>query len=449
MRIKKLLACLNLLIIIVSTPAFSQRVAAIPVVDFLNSIGVNSAISTRNETLAQTSAIINYTGIRWIRTGYEGNIPVKDLITLHKQTGVKYSYGLLSGGTDIPRLLKGGRQLWAENCLFAFEGPNEPNNWGVTYQQKQGGVKNSWLAVAQLQHDLYTAVKADKHLHFIPVFSISENGAETDNVGLQYLTIPAGAGALMRDSTTYADYANVHNYITHPSWPGLHDNQTWIAASPGSDCKVDGLYGNYGTTWNKKFKGYSEKELPYIPRVTTETGLTIDTTVTEETHANLLINMYLAQFKQGCRYTAVYLLRDRSDEDGNQQFGFYTKDYKPRKASVYLHNLTSILRGGHNINNAGFGPHIIEHTVPYSITNQPGTVHHLLLEGLNKNYIVIIWGERLQGTDNIELSLPGKTRQATIYDPTIGTAPIRTTSTSKPINLTLSNHPLVIDIPKP
>jgi len=447
MKIIKRLACLSISLVL-SGPAFCQRDVALPVIDFLNSIGVNSAISTRGETLAQTSAAINYTGIRWIRTGYEGNIPVKDLIELHKQTGVKYSYGLLSGGTDIPRLLKGGRQLWAQNCLFAIEGLNEPNNWGITYQQKQGGGKNSWLQVAQLQHDLYVAVKADKYLHFTPVLSISENGAETDNVGLQYLTIPAGAHTLMPDSTIFADYANVHNYITHPSWPGLHDNQTWIAASHGADSRVDGFYGNYVTTWNKKFKGYSVKELPYVPRVTTETGITIDNTVTEEAHASLLLNMYLAQFKQGCRYTAVYLLRDRSDETGNQQFGFYTKDYKPRKAAVYLHNLTTILRGGHSIKKADFGPHIIEHTVPYTIVNQPATVHNLLLEGLNNNYILIIWGERLNGSDTIQLQLPGKTRQLTIYDPTTGIAPIRTASSDKPISLTLSNHPLIIDIPK-
>ena len=53
--------------------------------------------------------------------------------------------------------------------------------------------------------------------------------------------------------------------------------------------------------------------------------------------------MYLDQFKRGWSYTAVYLLRDRADEGGNQQFGFYRPDYTPRKAAVYLHNLTTIL----------------------------------------------------------------------------------------------------------
>ena len=54
--------------------------------------------------------------------------------------------------------------------------------------------------------------------------------------------------------------------------------------------------------------------------------------------------MYLDQFKRGWSHTAVYLLRDRTDEGGNQTFGFFRPDYTPRKAAVYLHNLTTILR---------------------------------------------------------------------------------------------------------
>jgi hypothetical protein len=50
-----------------------------------------------------------------------------------------------------------------------------------------------------------------------------------------------------------------------------------------------------------------------------------------------------AQFRRGYAHTSVYLLRDRADEDGNQSFGFYQADYSPRKAAIYLHNLTTIL----------------------------------------------------------------------------------------------------------
>src|SRR5438477_210476 len=88
-------------------------------------------------------------------------------------------------------------------------------------QAARGGRAPSWLAVAKLQQDLYAAVKGDAALKKYPVWSISENGAERDNVGLQFLTIPKGAGASMPDGTKYADYANCHNYINHPAAPGL------------------------------------------------------------------------------------------------------------------------------------------------------------------------------------------------------------------------------------
>ena len=102
-----------------------------------------------------------YLGLRWLRVGYESNIPVADLLELHKQTGVRFSYGLMSGGTDIARLLAGARQLASAGALLALEGNNEPNNWGVTYQGEAGGRDRSWLPVAKLQRDLYTAVKND------------------------------------------------------------------------------------------------------------------------------------------------------------------------------------------------------------------------------------------------------------------------------------------------
>ena len=77
--------------------------------------------------------------------------------------------------------------------------------------------------------------------------------------------------------------------------------------------------------------------------MTTETGCTIEGPITEEIQALNLLSMYLDQFKRGWSHTAVYLLRDRTDEGGNQSFGFFKPDYTPRKAAVYLHNLTTIL----------------------------------------------------------------------------------------------------------
>ena len=54
------------------------------------------------------------------------------------------------------------------------------------------------MPVALFQKDLYAAVKADAKLARIPVFHSSEaGGSQPDNCGLQFLTIPNGAGKLM------------------------------------------------------------------------------------------------------------------------------------------------------------------------------------------------------------------------------------------------------------
>jgi len=425
----------------IQAPQFPQEMKAIEVDEFLNSIGVNSSISKRGETLEQTAKAIKYLGIRWIRTGYEGGIPVKDLILLHKQTGIKYSYGLLSGGTDLSRLLENGKMLSAANALLAFEGLNEPNNWGLTYKGEKGGGTNSWKPVAELQKDLYAAVKNDATLGKYPVWSICESGAQTDNTGLQFLQIPEAQKTAMAAGTKFADYAVCHNYFSHPSHPGLYDNQTWNAADPGPDCKVDGLYGNYGLTWKAKFTGYSREQLLTLPRVTTETGITIDAEHSEEKQARLYLNLYLSQFKRNWSYTAVYLLRDRSDESGNQSFGFYTKDYSPRKSALYLHNLTSILNSSKATTSGSK-----EKSLSYYIKDQPSTVHDLLLKKRNGKLALVVWGEKATGKEQVTIRFAKHRKAVQVYDPTVGTSSIASYGSTQEIILNSSDHPFVIEL---
>lgn len=415
-----------------------EGIAASRAIDFLNSIGVNSAISKRGESFDKTVEITRYLGVRWIRSGYEGGLPVEDLIRLHEQTGMRFSYGLLSGGTDIPRLLEEARKLAAAGALLSFEGPNEPNNWGFIYGGKKGGKNLTWLPVAQLQRDLYQAVKSDPVLKKYPVWSLTENGAETDNVGLQFLKIPAGAGTLMPDGTQYADDANCHNYFMHPSHPGLYDNQTWNAADPGRLSKVDGLFGNYGTTWRAHFTGYSEEDLSTLPKVTTETGAVIDGELTEEKQARLYMNLYLAQFARGWSYTALYLLRDRSDESGNQQFGFYKPDYAPRKAAIYFHNLTTVLADKDTVKKTG--------KLSYTIPGKPETVHDLLLQKSNGTFELVVWDERVKGSDEVKVDLGSRCKTVNIYDPTVGTSAVKTLKKTNLISLTLNDHPMIIEV---
>ena len=423
----------------VEAGAQTTSATAIATGDFLNSLGVCSSITGRGETLAGTIEALRYTGIRFIRCGLEDRIAVKDMIDLHEKTGARIVYGLLSGGTDLVRLLSEARQLAGAGALLAIEGNNEPNNWGIRYQGQTGGRDKSWLPVAKLQRDLYKGVKNDSILRDYPVWNLTESGAQTDNVGLQFLTIPDGAGTLMPAGTTYADYANCHNYITHPSWPGLHDNQTWLSASPGPDCPVDGLYGNYGRTWRNHFPGYSVSELRALPRVTTETGYSVGNGVTEELQARLFMNLYLSQFKRGWSHTAIYLLRTRSNEPAHERYAIYRMDYTPKQAAHYLHNLTTILADKKAVPTPG--------QVNYSIPNQPATAHDLLLQKNNGTLALVLWGERFAGgSDKVTVRLGTAYRTVNVYDPTMGTSPTQVLADAESVTLTLSDHPLIVEL---
>jgi hypothetical protein len=172
--------------------------------------------------------------------------------------------------------------------------------------------------------------------------------------------------------------------------------------------------------------------------VTTETGCKIDGAVTEEIHALNLLTVYLDQFKRGWSHTAVYLLRDRTDEAGNQSFGFFKPDYTPRKAALYLHNLTTILADRGSLAKPG--------QLNYSIAQPPATVHDMLLQKSDGTFELVIWGERLKGTDKVTVHLGGTYPAVKVYDPTIGTKPIQTTHRVDSLKLTLSDHPLIIAI---
>jgi hypothetical protein len=426
-----------------SRDTLGAPVSAVATSDFLDSIGVVTTFPDRGQPIAKTIEMVRYCGFRWVRAGIEGlsekgPTTIQTFLGLHRTTGVRLSWGLVSGGSDLKRLIETGKVLAEAGALLAFEGNNEPNNWGVTYQGEKGGGRGSWLPVARLQRDLYAAVKADPVLSTYPVWSISEPGAQTDNAGLQFLTIPPGSGTLMPDGTRYADYANVHNYIYHPRSPRLSDNQVWNAADPSAAAKVDGLYGNFGVTWRNRFRGYAQGQLDTLPRVTTETGAVVKDTVPEDVHGLHLMTIYLAQFKRGFSHTSVYLLRDRTDERGNQAFGFFAPNYAPRKAATYLHNLTTIL--------ADSGKRPDPGRLDYAIPGQPVTVHDLLLRHSDGTFQLVIWGERVSGEDRVTIRFGSTHAQVKVYNPVVGTEPVETRANVGALELTLSNHPYIVAI---
>jgi hypothetical protein len=414
---------------------------------FLSSLGVNTHVD-QGYNPGSYVLPLRYLGVRNIRDS-ERNL--SGHLMLHAQTGVLVD--LL--GADVKGLTAAAKTLARAGALLSIEGPNEPNNFPITYHGQHGGGSAmnwlprwiptwlaawlpgwpSWLPVARLQKDLYSAVKSDPELRGYPVFHVSEGGAETDNVGLQFLTIPAGAGTLLPDGTQFADYANVHNYVSGTR-VGYVDNQAWQAADPTLNSHWDGLYGGYGRTWKRHFAGYPDAQLQTLPRVTTETGWDAARPEDERTQGIVLVNTYLAQFKRGWTYTFIYQLGEGEGGGGNQ--GLFHQNWTPKLAATYIHNLTSILADNVPITTLG--------KLDYSIANAPSTVHDLLLQKSSGVFELVVWGEQVAGANSITVNLGHAHANVRIYDTTVGTMPIQILTDVTSIPLTVSDHALIVEI---
>ena len=403
-------------------------VASVSADVFLSSLGVDIHVD-QGVSGASYIAPLRYLGVRNVRDNGRNSSQFQ---LIHQQTGVRLD---LVGVGDLEDTISTGKALAASGALMAFEGPNEPNNWPITYNGQSGGGMGSWAPVAQFQEALYRAVKLDPNLQKYPVFAVSEAGAEIDNVGLQFLTIPTGADATFPDGTRYADYANTHNYVTSNRKMYI-DNQAWNAADPTLSGPWDGLLGEYGITWRHHYRGYTKEQLLTLPRVTSETGWDLVSDIGgEQTQGTILVNTYFAQFKRGWRYTFIYQLRDGEGGNGNQ--GLFNANSTPKPAATYIHNLTSILADNMPVVSPGF--------LNYSILDEPATVHDLLIQKSSGTFELVVWDEKVKGSDQVTVNLGRTYSRVNIYDVTLGSSPTQTLSNVASVSLNLTDHALIIE----
>ena len=98
---------------------------------------------------------------------------------------------------------------------------------------------------------------------------------------------------------------------------------------------------------------------------------------------------------------------------------------------MYLHNLTTILADQGSLAKPG--------QLNYSIPEQPATVHDMLLQKSDGTFELVVWGERLKGTDEVTVHLGGTYPAVKVYDPTIGTEPVQDAGRVDSLKLTLSD----------
>jgi hypothetical protein len=413
--------------------------------DFLNTLGVVSQFVEGQQNATATNAALQYLGVRNVRMAATHSTSLyAQMCSMHSSTGVLID--ALPIIDDDPNDIADTRveyeALAACGALLEAEGPNEPNNFSFNYLGNACSSAGSFLPCAQYMAAEYAMVKGDSKLANYPVADLTEPGAEPDNAGLQFLTIPAGQDTLMPAGTTFADIANLHNYVMATNQTTVLDNQAWGAETTLLNGLWDGLVGEYcRTTW-----GYGYIAVPFaqctLPKVTTETGWP-STTISQDQQGKLITNVYLSAAKLGWQHTFVYLLFDEPSA-GNAGWGFFsqsdgTANVQPKSLGAYTHNLTSILSDSTSNFTAG--------AASYLILNEPATVHDLLLQKSSGTYELVIWDDRPVGeaTDNTTVSLGTTYPTINVYDITSGTTTVQTLSNASTVPINLTDHALIIE----
>jgi len=446
-----------------ATPSSSYPPTAVRANDFLNTMGVVTHLVWEGGSSSQDGAAAHEIGFRHIRDGCEGaanwnwtqDSCISTMISFHQQYGITFDDGAdLTNQTPLYEDL----MLANAGALFSIEGPNEPNNFPVTWNGQTSSETGPpyWNPIAGWQQTLYRAVKGSPTLTNYPIFGISESGAEVNDVGLQWLIIPPNPPdastldtSIAPIGTGYADYANLHNYVDGviPNC-GLSPNDAWYAEGTTKldyEYCNDGPYVEYGVTWNEGYLGNSQTQLYTLPRVTTETNWSDQSTanggdgLTDDQIGRNLMDLFLDATKEGWSYTFIYDL-----VEGGDGFGLVNDDYSLKTSAVYLQNFTTILAD----TSSNFTPATLNYLVP----NEPVTVHDLLLQKSDGTLYIAVWDEETIGsgtTDTITVDLGGNYNVAE-YDPTQGTTPTTTLTNVSSVTLTgMSESPILLQLSTP
>lgn len=402
--------------------------------DLLASMCINVHLS-QGQSPSAVAAMLNATGLTCIRDSDNHGDASPYLAVAAQVPGLQVD--MFSGNIDNG--LQTARTLTNAGILLALEGPNEPNNFRLTYngQPCAGRGATDWTCVAEFQRDWYAMVNADSQLAGYAMWNVSEVGAEPNNVGLQ-CNAPGVNGQCPGSGfqgVVFADFTNDHNYAQGNGRP-LQDNFAWIPADPQKATPgLDHWYGEHVVTWAHRFPGYTVEDAPNVPRVTTETGWTSNpscpNSVSETEQAAVYLDIYLAQFARGWSHTAIYQLQDGTGGD-SCDFGLFHRDRSPKPAAIWLGNMLNIL-----VNNAG------DPTADLGFSTTPAidTVHAQAFQP----GIIIVWDERASDADivTVSFSLP---HCYNLYDPSLDTAPISSGIFATSVDLTLSDHPQILQL---
>jgi hypothetical protein len=391
---------------------------------FVQSLGINTHLSyTQTPYYGQSQNVISalqYLGITAVRDeppGYTTDPTTAASQDTLAAAGVQFDALLIGNGpvdvTDTIASTVTFQQSYP-GSIAAIEGPNEINAWPITYEDITG----NYAAGVQVTQDLWAAVQSTQSLGAVPVYALTLSDG---------ITGVRSAETRLGDLAPYVTYGNAHIYA-------CCSNNVWDEDMPH---------------WLPIF----EEDTPGMPMVITETGYpTVPSNVDELSAAKYNLNTFFENALNGIVRTYLYELVDENtsatDTNSEDYYGEFHNDWTPKVGATAIHNLTTILQS------AGSGT--ASSALIYSVSGLPATGRTFLV-GSGTVFDIAVWIDATvydptTATDiaapaySVTVNLGATYTNIAVYDPMIGTTPIATYSNVSTLNISVTDHPLIVQV---
>ena len=388
----------------VATPKSGSIINSPPqrTADFIATLGANAHISQGSSNYYRESddlADMQYLGIINMRDSY--NSYWESIYTFLGNAGIKFDFLMATGGTWTTSTLQSAISginsfaATAPGSVYALECPNEINNWPITYNGiggLQGGVN--------FQKDLYSMAHSDSSLPGAVVYYFT---------GYDYGIISGGPGPNPATTSNLADYDNQHPYLRS----GVPINTFSRSVTFDNENPANG------------------------PGVYAEAG--IKETISENETESWILDILFDDAAQGIARSYIYELQDEGDG-----YGVFDTSNNPKPVATGIHNLTTILSDN------GAGARTFTPSLPsFSLSNIPNPIFVLELQKSNGAADIIIWNEpkTFPGSSvNVTVTFNKTYNTVNVYDPVEDTSPIQSLSSVSAATISVTDHPIVVEI---
>jgi hypothetical protein len=318
-------------------------------------------------------------------------------------------------------------QIASPGSIYSIEGANEVCGFGFVYNGVGGGsgttppCGGSYAAAQAFQADLFSAVRANSNLSNVRIAEFT--------IGADYIPPTPDISV----TPNIADLWTSHPYPTNGFYPGVFVDPKLTLNYAGAN------------TWFIPATMPAPQAL-YFPYIYTEIG-----TSSTSTNDYVQVAYTLDQIADCAFFRArkCYIYEMIEEGDG---LGLFSSGTTPKTVATAIHNLTTIIKDSGGTAKT-FAPTILNYTLTPSWPDTPygGS---LVLQKSNRTYELLVWHEPLIWSGgvyvpstpvNVTVHLASSASAINVYNPTMGTSPISSTSGTS-VTVSVSDYPMIIEL---